>query len=204
MKKVWKSRALGRTVVLALALIGIALTAATPSQAFGFPNTLLAAGVVLPGYSAIADNGILKNVNPIKSERPNGFPQGRVTVVLRTEADTVYVGTESSGLFRSTDNGVTWVSLTDKLGVPMPNLTVTALAEGDDSTIYAAAGYWLGTSEAHFAALGVYVSRDGGMSWQAMTGRIPHDSIVAIVTDAEHPNVVHATTESSEDIRYVL
>ena len=205
MKGTSKGGTLGRTALLMLALIGIALTAAIPARAFGFPNITLATGVVLPRYSAIAENGILVSASPITSEGPNGFTQARVTVMLRTEADTIYAGTESAGLFRSSDDGATWVPLTDEMGVPMPNLTVTALAEGDSSnTIYAAVGYWLGTSEAHFAPLGIYASEDGGMSWQAMTGGIPHDSIVAIGIDAEHPSIVHATTEGNEDIPYVL
>ena len=206
MKKVRKSRALGRTVVLALALIGIALTAAIPAQAFGFPNVFLAAGVVLPGYSAIAENAILKSANPITSERPSGFPQGRVTVVLRAEAETIYVGTESAGLFRSTDGGATWVPLTAKMDVPMANLTVTALAAGENSNvIYAAVGYWLGTSEAHFAPFGVNVSRDGGMTWQAMAGEVPARSIVAMAVDVNDPDVVLAVTENREEVlEYVL
>ena len=206
MKRTSKGGTLGRSALLLLALIGIALTAAIPAQAFGFPNTLLAAGVALPGYSAIAENEILKSADPITSERPNGFPQGRVTVVLRTKADTIYAGTESTGLFRSTDDGATWVSLTDKMGVPMPNLTVTALAAGDsDNVIYAAVGYWLGTSEAHFAPLGVNVSRDGGMTWQAMAGEVPARSIVAMAVDVNDPDVVLAVTENREEVlEYVL
>jgi hypothetical protein len=192
-------------MVIVLALIGIALTASIPVHAHDAPSSPRAAAVVPYGYSVYTHDWMMMGTSSITSERSIRLPRGRVTVLLRTEADTIYAGTESAGLLRSTDDGVTWVSLTGKMGVPMPNLTVTALAEGDSSdVIYAAVGYWLGTSEAHFAPLGVYVSEDGGMSWQAMSGPIPHGSIVAIGVDAEHPGVVYATTESSEDIRYVL
>jgi photosystem II stability/assembly factor-like uncharacterized protein len=149
---------------------------------------------------------MLASTHSVKSEQSVGFPKGRVTVMLRTEADTIYAGTESAGLLRSTDEGATWVSLTGRLGVPMPNLTVTALAQGDsDNVIYAAVGYWLGTSEAHFAPLGVYVSRDGGMTWQAMVGEVPARSIVAMAVDVNDPDVVLAVTENREEVlEYVL
>ena len=47
-------------------------------------------------------------------------------------------------------------------------------------------------------------SQNGVLSWQAMMGTSPDDSIAAIVIDAEHPRVVHATTRSNEDIGCVL
>ena len=205
MRKLWKSRTLGKNLVLLSVMVGIALTVSVPVQAFGFAGDSVVASLVSSGHSPIAKYDALSDMDGIVGEHGNGFPSVRASVVLRTEADTIYVGTESAGLFRSTDGGASWVSLTNKMSVPMSNLTVTALAWGDSTNIvYAAVGYWMGTSEAHFAPLGVYASEDGGMSWQAMTGGIPQDLIVAIGIDAEHPSVVHATTESNEDIRYVL
>src|SRR4029077_19665989 len=52
---------------------------------------------------------------------------GRVTAVAPhpTNPATLYIGTDSGGIWRTTDNGATWASLTD--GVPVPAIQSLAL-----------------------------------------------------------------------------
>ena len=81
----------------------------------------------------------------------------------------IFVGTESSGLLRSTDGGASWQQVDSALltgGYAGP-LTVTALAidPEDEQIVYAATNIWLGTHTAHLTPLGVVVSVDGGRQW---------------------------------------
>jgi hypothetical protein len=39
----------------------------------------------------------------------------------------------------------------------------------DDDRVFATAGYWLGTSQAHFAVVGMYVTTDDAGNWR-LTG----------------------------------
>ena len=91
----------------------------------------------------------------------------RVTALAATrDADVLYLGTETMGIFKSSDGGKTWVQAGTGLG-PMLNATVSALSldPQDDARLYVTIGYWFGTSEPHFAAMGTWVSTDAGATW---------------------------------------
>jgi hypothetical protein len=55
----------------------------------------------------------------------------------------------------------------------MPNVTVTSLTvdSQDPNLLHATIGYYLGTSQAHFAPMGSWVSTDGGASWSQADDR---------------------------------
>ena len=203
---VQREKTLAYVAALTLALMGIACGAALPVRALGRLEVPVMPGVIQPRDLPKLDGDPVSIDHRAAMEREATFPTGRLTVVLETTDGITYAGTESAGLYKTEDGGDTWTRLTDNMGLPMPNLTVTALAQGDDSDeIYVAVGYWLGTSEAHFAPLGVYASRDGGESWHAMEGEAPARSIVAMAVDVDNPNAVLAVTENSEEvILYVL
>jgi len=157
------------------------------------------APVAQPVYSLSPEGNVLKSASGSAWQRVEGFSKGRATAVVQGKEGVLYVGTESAGLFRSNDDGQSWAALTDKMGVPMPNLTVTALAVGPGGNgIYAAVGYWLGVQKAHLAPFGVYVSRDGGTVWQKMSGTMPQSPIIALEVRESDPNSVYASIEGSE------
>jgi hypothetical protein len=66
----------------------------------------------------------------------------------KVNPETVYAGTLSEGVFKSTDGGTSWT----QTGAELPPVAITALAIADDS-LYAGTHY------------GLYRSRDGGTSW---------------------------------------
>ena len=89
---------------------------------------------------------------------------GRVhtAAVSPLDANTIYVGTPSGGLWRTTDGGVNW----NALGQDLPTLGITGIAlhPTDANTLYIATGD--GYSRDTYA-LGVLKSTDGGATWNA-------------------------------------
>lgn len=84
---------------------------------------------------------------------------------------TLIAATGSNGLYRSIDSGRTWSVIPESLGAqPGVTLDVTALAADltRPGVLYAATGYWLGTTERHFTPGAIYISLDHGSHWQPM------------------------------------
>jgi hypothetical protein len=85
--------------------------------------------------------------------------------VASDDAQTLYVGSVSTGIYRSTDGGETWVAVNNGMEiVPGAALRVTALAvdDGNPDHVLAATSYGVGTK---FAPDGIYESSDGGQNW---------------------------------------
>jgi HEAT repeat protein len=87
------------------------------------------------------------------------------------------VGTESLGLFTSQDRGITWQAAGSGLAGPNPGAAVgisaVAVSPDDPQVLYAAPGYYLGTSHVTFNPAGATLSTDGGRTWFQMTGPDP-------------------------------
>jgi len=81
----------------------------------------------------------------------NAPNKGSVFCLAKDSTSVVYLGTERGGIFRSTDNGQTWSTITSN----PPELNIRALACGNkDRTIIA------GSSTGK-----IYLSRNSGASW---------------------------------------
>ena len=91
---------------------------------------------------------------------------GRINTVAFHPSDpnTIYVGAPQGGLWRSTDNGLSWNPLTDDL----PSLGVSAILidPNDPSIIYIGTG---DRDASDAVGLGVFKSTDNGLSWTQMT-----------------------------------
>lgn len=109
--------------------------------------------------------------------------------VASTHAETLYVGSASSGVYRSTDGGETWEQINDGLGlVPGAALRVTALAvdEADAGHVAAATAYGIGK---RLAGGGIYESENGGRSWTQLA------EIEDLVTELTFNNgIIHVVT----------
>jgi photosystem II stability/assembly factor-like uncharacterized protein len=97
---------------------------------------------------------------------PSGYNpgNGRVncTAVDPNNASTIYAGAATGGLWKSTDNGLSWAALfTDQ-----PSLGVSGIAidPSNSSVIYCATGDGDGTDT---YSMGVIKSTDGGSTWSA-------------------------------------
>jgi photosystem II stability/assembly factor-like uncharacterized protein len=110
---------------------------------------------------------------------------GRVTAVVGDPSDvkTIYLGAFGGGVWKTTDEGQTWVPLTDGAGA----LNIGCLAL-NRTTLYA------GTVAAtNGSAIGILKSTDGGATWTHVGSRIfERHSVLRIVTEPDRPEVVYA------------
>jgi photosystem II stability/assembly factor-like uncharacterized protein len=113
---------------------------------------------------------------------------------------TIYAATGSGGLWKSINNGISWVSIFD--GQPVISIGDVAVAASNPSIV------WVGTGEATTSRStywgdGVYKSTDAGKTWTNMGLKESHH-IGRIVIDPVNPDVVyvaalgHMYTENAE------
>ena len=107
--------------------------------------------------------------------------------------DVLYVGTESAGLFKSSDGGANWEDITPGLA-PMPNVSVTAIGadEYGPGRLVVATGYWLGTSEAHFTPSGIFLTEDGGATWRQIADGPLGATVDSLAVSASGHDIVMA------------
>jgi photosystem II stability/assembly factor-like uncharacterized protein len=106
--------------------------------------------------------------------------------------DAIYVATASGGLFKSSNNGVSWEPVFDQVNAMM-SIGAVAVAPSSPRTV------WVGTGEANTRQSsswgdGVYKSTDGGATWGRM-GLADTKSIGRIVIDPTDPNIVYVAAQ---------
>lgn len=100
---------------------------------------------------------------------------------------TVYVGTRNGGVWKTSNNGVTWAPVFD--GQPKLSIGDVAVAPSDASVV------WVGTGEAYCARSstsgdGVWKSMDAGKTWTHM-GLADSHHIARIMIHPANPDVVY-------------
>ncbi|MBI4491752.1 MAG: hypothetical protein HY690_03055, partial [Chloroflexi bacterium] len=152
-------------------------TAATASEG---PWTLLGPEPIGSGVSGWASG-----------ELPNS---GRVTAVAVVDANTVYIGAASGGVWKTTDGGTTWTPLTDT----QPSLAIGALAldPTNPSVVYAGLGEQNNSGDSYYG-FGVLKSTDAGASWTLANPAIfSRQRIGRIAVDSNSPSTVYAATDN--------
>ena len=108
------------------------------------------------------------------------------------EPDAIYVATASGGVFKSSNNGVSWSPVFDGVDAMM-SIGAVAVAPSAPQTV------WVGTGEANTRQSsswgdGVYKSTDGGKTWAKM-GLADTRSIGRIVIDPGNADVVYVAAQ---------
>lgn len=125
----------------------------------------------------------------------NGMASGRVTAVVvhPDDPNIVYIGGAQGGVWKSTDQGQTWIPLTDRLS----SLATGAIAldPSNPEIVY------YGTGEQHFCGDcfygdGLFKSTDGGETWEkiALTTSVGK-YISKIIVDPGDSSVIHLTSD---------
>lgn len=114
---------------------------------------------------------------------------GRVTTVtgVPSQPKTFYMGVASGGLFRTTDNGASWIPITDGK-VPLGSTGSVAVADSDPNIIYLGTGSD-GVRSNVSTGRGVYKSTDGGQTWKFI-GLYNAGQIGAVRIHPTNPDIV--------------
>jgi photosystem II stability/assembly factor-like uncharacterized protein len=118
------------------------------------------------------------------------FRGGRVLAVSGVVGDghTYYFGGVAGGVWKSTDGGLSWRPMADKVKDMSPSVGAIAVAPSDANVVYA------GTGEACIrgnivSGNGVYKSIDAGKTW-TFTGLRDTRAIGRIIVHPKNPNIV--------------
>ena len=176
-----------RFVSLAAAL-ALVLAAAVPAHAQSIQSAQSAQSTQ-SGQTPLAQalNALpLRNIGPF---RQSAWVTSIAVPVapLHAHLYTIWVGTRSGGVWKTTNGGVTWDPVFDSVGVPSIGAVAIAPSNGDI--------VWVGTGEqanarSSYSGKGVYKTTDGGKTWRAM-GLEDTQHIARIVIDPHDPNVVY-------------
>jgi len=139
--------------------------------------------------TATASAGGLGNwniVGPFNGNYLNGI--GRVNVIAfhPTQANTLFAGAPAGGLWKSTDDGLTWSTNTDLL----PNLGVSAILIDPTNPLI----MYIGTGDRDAGdtySLGVMKSTDGGLTWNPTGLSFNLTQSARIVGMAMHKDSTH-------------
>jgi len=131
--------------------------------------------------TSLLRNYPVRNVGPV-------VQGGRVTdiIVPPGQVETYYVAFASGGIFKTTDNGITFTPIFDDQGAL--GIGDLALAPTNPDIIYAGTGE-KNSSRSSYAGNGVYKSLDGGRSWRHVGLENTHH-IGRVIVHPENPEVV--------------
>ena len=119
---------------------------------------------------------------------------GRINVVAVDPNDpsTIYIGAPAGGIWKSTDNGQSWVVLNDQLGVI--GVSSIAIDPNNSDIIYIATG---DDDAGDTYSIGIMKSTDGGVNWNTTGLTLTGNSKVSnVVIDPDNSQIVYASTNS--------
>jgi HEAT repeat protein len=99
----------------------------------------------------------------------------RITAIVAIDPQTIYAGTATVGVYKSSDAGRTWQPAWEGLGLAAGQMVkVTALRAdaSEPGVLYAAVDHVVGSTHLHASAAGLFASVDGGDSWQPLAGPV--------------------------------
>ena len=178
---------------LAVSVVAVALSISAQGPLQGQATGPTTRG---PGGSDVTPGGapMMSSVDPMLLRgmefRLVGPTQGgRVTTVtgVPSQPTTFYMGVASGGLFRTTDNGETWVPVTDGQ-VPLGSTGDVAVSLSDPNVIYLGTGSD-GVRSNVSTGRGVYKSTDNAATWE-FAGLRDVGQIGAVRIHPTNPNIV--------------
>lgn len=142
-------------------------------------------------------NGSWTEVGPINQpesypSQPNGLGRLNAIAFHPTNADIIYVGAPSGGLWKTIDGGKTWVPLTDD--VATLGVSSILIHPTNPDIIYIGTG---DRDSGDAEGLGVYKSTDGGETWTAANTGMGNVTVGAMVMDPDDANTILAACNGS-------
>ncbi len=142
------------------------------------------------GIFAGTDNGLFRSYDVAKGWEKLSFGDGLNENVFAVHTSplvpgTIWVGTASSGLLVSTDDGKTW-SKTE--GIPQ-NIPISSIASDPKRPNY----IYVGTIQAF------YLSRDGGRTWKHRGGNLPLGNYASILINPNNTDEIYVGSSLEND-----
>jgi photosystem II stability/assembly factor-like uncharacterized protein len=133
------------------------------------------------GLYAGTDSGLYRSYDPTKGWEKLSFGEGRTVNVFAVntnplQPDTVYVGTDRSGVLVSRDGGKTWENAET---IPQ-NVPISSIASDPKN----ADVVYVGTTQTF------YVSRDGGRNWKRRGGNLPLGNFTSIIINPSNTDEI--------------
>jgi hypothetical protein len=129
----------------------------------------------------------------------DGNVSGRGSCIAFDKNGPIYYGTTKGGLWKTTDNGTSWTSLSDT----WKDLDVGAVAVDPTNslTVYAGTGTPAGGvgGGGDVNGVGVYKSTDGGVNWTLLPGS-PQRATTQMEVNPASPNIVYYASTSGVSI----
>ncbi len=139
------------------------------------------------------DMSLFEKMKP-RSIGPAGM-SGRVTAiaVVRNNPSTIYLGSASGGLWKSTGGGIKWEPIFDTMAVA--SIGAVAVDQSNPDVV------WVGTGEGNprnsqTSGNGVHKSIDGGRTWRHL-GLERTRNIHRVIIDPSNPDVVYIGAQGS-------
>jgi len=128
---------------------------------------------------------------------PTVFSAGCTTALAVDPVNTniIYAGATSGGVWKSTDQGAHWVSLTD-LVIPNQSVASIAIDSKNHNTLYVGTGNGFASID-ELTGTGLYKSTDGGGTWSRIGASSLSGTIVKVFVDPQHSNIVLASSYTS-------
>jgi photosystem II stability/assembly factor-like uncharacterized protein len=108
--------------------------------------------------------------------------------VAKTDGNTIYVGTDSGRLWKTTDLGANWTELTGK-GLPVRWVNSIVVDPANADHVYVA---YSGYREGDYAA-NIWETTNGGNSWQNISGNLPNAPVEMLAYDQPNDQLYAAT-----------
>ncbi len=110
------------------------------------------------------------------------------------EPQTIFAGSASGGLWKSTDDGMTWIPMTDDQ--PVLGVSQLVIHPSDPDTMYMATGDGDGTDT---YSIGILKTKDGGTSWSTVGWTFTQSDNVKVhhlVMNPKDPSILLVSTNN--------
>ncbi len=172
------NRRMKRLLIGSALLLVVAASQASTAQQGAVPD---------PTLAGVLNSVQMRNIGPFRSG-------AWVTSIAVPEAParehlyTIYAGVRSGGLWKTSNNGITWDPVTDSMGT-IASVGAVAVASSNSQIVWVGGGDQA-NARSSMSGDGVFKSIDGGKTWQAM-GLPDSHHIARIIIHPKNPDIVY-------------
>lgn len=144
---------------------------------------------------------------PAVGQSPNDSDNTFLSLAVHpTDPNTLVIGNEGNGIFKSTDGGATWSRINNGIYYqPVGNGTPCRYPEfyeiifdwNDPNKLYAATTNGPEPATSGTTSAGFYYSTNGGASWTQSNSGLHNYALMSVAQDPANPNVLYLGTDNA-------